>query len=179
MSGWDMPRPIRRSRGVILRSPLIVTRGPAAQKPKESRFFSSLKSATEALDEYEALISQIRAFEISRRGLAQQRPRGTPLAAAPAQPGRPSLTNQVIIDMVRSAVPEDEIVRAIKSSKDNYFDTSPAGLYTLSQTGADSKIIDAMRSHNKASSHKTRDKYGRLAATTVLTVLQLLPFLIR
>lgn len=60
-----------------------------------------------------------------------------------AQEKKP-ITNADIVNMVKAAVPESNIVKAIQQSITN-FDTSPQGLIELNKQGVSSKIIDAMQ----------------------------------
>jgi hypothetical protein len=59
------------------------------------------------------------------------------------QNGKPPLTNQDVISMVKSALPDSVILSAIKAS-DTDFDISPTGLIALKKAAVSSKVMEAM-----------------------------------
>jgi hypothetical protein len=60
-----------------------------------------------------------------------------------AQQNAKPLTNQDVISMVKSALPDSVVLSAIKAS-DTDFDTSPAGLIALKKAAVSSKVMEAM-----------------------------------
>jgi hypothetical protein len=59
------------------------------------------------------------------------------------QQANKALTNDDVVSMVKSSLPEDVILNAIQANESN-FDTSANALITLEKAGIDSKVINAM-----------------------------------
>jgi len=62
-----------------------------------------------------------------------------------AQQGNKALSNDDVVSMVKSSLPEDVILNAIQANETN-FDTSANALIALQKAGVDSKVMNAMLS---------------------------------
>ncbi len=144
-------------------------------KPKEDQFWEPRRRAQDELGLYRRLAEQASALEASRRASSQQAARVTPPAQTPSgqsQAQRVSasmdfLTNDTIINWVKTGLSEDYILAAIAHSRATQFDLSPPELLKLKQAGVSSRIIRAMQSPQML---KRRGPSGWRLAASLLTL---------
>ena len=165
-------------------------RHAAEFKPGEDIFWIAKNRVDYTIPSYRAAISQIEAFDESKRRLNEQL--GAPDSArqdlarsvfrqilqAKTQDILPRpITNSTVIDWIQSGVAEDYIIASIDHSPQAQFDLSAGGQQDLKRAGASGRIIKAMQRYGKAGTYSQSTAWKIAAAAVYLWWL--VPLIVR
>ncbi|HEU4387060.1 MAG TPA: hypothetical protein VFV34_04640 [Blastocatellia bacterium] len=160
-------------------------------KPAESIFWIAKNRVDYAIPAYQDAISQIGAFEESKRRLSEKL--GAPdsvrqefartvfrdILRARTQGDQPQpVTNGTVIDWIRSGVAEDYIIASIAHAPQAQFDLSAGGQQDLKRAGATGRIIKEMQRYGRQGTHSPSTGL-RIATTAASLLLIVLPMIVR
>jgi hypothetical protein len=138
--------------------------------PAEAAFQPSLNRVANLLSDYRRIEVFTRAYEKYEH---QKELENSMINKIQARYGKDGfINNNTIISMVKSALPEKEILDNIESVKSRYFDLTPNGMAVLRKTGVKASLIDAMRESMRGIPYdgKNPRKWSKLPLDSILAV---------
>lgn len=124
-------------------------------KPRENEFWGPKNRADLLLWQAKGLVAQVEAFEEAKKSGSKAVPTGPDQAAAKpdlfgkirrSMPPAPIvITNQTVIEWVKSGRSQDYISSSIKHAPRTQFDLSPAEVLKLRREGVSDKTLKAMK----------------------------------
>jgi tetratricopeptide (TPR) repeat protein len=93
--------------------------------------------------------SEVPASATSKRPTTAKPPLTNASATQKEKPAVPALTNEKIVEMVKSGVDEDNVIVTIRQAPAVNFDISPDGQIQLAKNGVKGKIVTAMRERSR------------------------------
>lgn len=136
----------------------------------EATFQLAANRVATLLKDYRRIEVFIRAYEKSEHQKELETSLITKIQSRYGKDG--FINNNTIISMVKSALPEKEIVRSIENVKSRYFDLSPQGMSALTKAGVKAQVIDAMRQSMRGIAYdgKNLRKWNKLPLDSILAV---------
>jgi hypothetical protein len=136
----------------------------------EATFQTSSNRVVKLLNEYRRIEIFIRAYEKSEH---QKELETSIINKIQTRHGKAGfINNNTIISMVKSALPEKEVIESIANVRSRYFDLSPQGMSALTKAGVKAQVIDAMRQSMRGLPYdgKNLRKWNKLPMDSILAV---------
>ena len=93
--------------------------------------------------------AQTKAASVAKKPIVSKPPLTNAAAKQKDAPTVPALTNQKIVEMVKSGVDEENVIATIRQAPAVDFDISPDGQIQLAKNGVKGKIVAAMRERSR------------------------------